>query len=350
MKKSIKIILIVLLLIIILFLLLSLIGKIKIKDAKSDETAKDYSAATKIQPVHEANDKEIGLYFCPRDNCSFYLEQEIISAKNTVHCAFYDLRLQNIIDALAKRSKDIDVKAAIDNDNNKGQLNFTFIRFDNSNQLSHNKFCIIDNEKVWTGSFNPTSRDNDKNNNNAMLIYSQYLSKNYEAEFQELWKGDFGKGSKAEFPIIYLNRIMIENYFCPDDGCSKHTQQLIKSANESVRFMTFSFTDSSIGDWILYKDKNITIQGVFEKMQAASDYSQYQRLKDFNLDVKIDNNPTNMHHKVFIIDSSIVQTGSYNPTGAGTGKNDENMLIIHDKSIAERFMEEFEYVHSYEKE
>ena len=48
-----------------------------------------------------------------------------------------------------------------------------------------------------------------------------------------------------------------------------------------------------------------------------------------------------MHHKVFIIDNETVITGSYNPTSGGDERNDENMLIIHDKSIADAFLREF---------
>ena len=59
------------------------------------------------------------------------------------------------------------------------------------------------------------------------------------------------------------------------------------------------------------------------------------------LDVKKDRNKGNMHHKVFIIDSETVITGSYNPTESGNKRNDENLIIIHDKKIAEKYLEEF---------
>ena len=34
-----------------------------------------------------------------------------------------------------------------------------------------------------------------------------------------------------------------------------------------------------------------------------------------------------------------------NPTGGGDTRNDENILIIKDKDLAEKFMEEFEKVY-----
>jgi len=104
--------------------------------------------------------------------------------------------------------------------------------------------------------------------------------------------------------------------------------------------MTFSFTNEGIADAILFNDK-ADIRGLFEKVGSGSEYSQYNRLKDFGLDVRVDNNSFSMHHKVFIIDNRTVITGSMNPTGAGDHKNDENILIIHDKKIAMKYVEEF---------
>ena len=49
---------------------------------------------------------------------------------------------------------------------------------------------------------------------------------------------------------------------------------------------------------------------------------------------------------MFIIDNETVVTGSFNPTLSGDTRNDENILIIHDKEIAKEFLEEFENMFS----
>ena len=135
------------------------------------------------------------------------------------------------------------------------------------------------------------------------------------------------------------NNIQLTTYFCPGDDCKEHVIDTLNQAEESIYFMTFSFTDEEIADVILFK--NIETKGIFETFQAGSQYSQYQRLKDFGIDVKKDKNKKNMHHKVFIIDKKTVITGSYNPTGSGNYNNDENILIIHNKEVANQFLEEF---------
>jgi len=283
--------------------------------------------------------KEMEVYFCPSDNCEGILINVINSSTKSVHCAFFDVDLKEITRLLGQKSHSADVKLVVD-DENYGAIKGAGVRKDNSLQYSHNKFCVIDNEIVTTGSMNPTDNDAYKNNNNLLVIYSKYLAENYEDEFKELWNGDFGKGEKVKYPIVYLNNHEVENYFCPEDLCSEKIIKEINKAEKGVYFMAFSFTNEKIADSILFND-NIDIKGVFDVKDTGSKYSQYNRLKDFGLDVRLDKNKYTMHHKVFIIDNRTVITGSMNPTGSGDYKNDENILIIHDKEIAKKYVEEF---------
>jgi len=301
---------------------------------------KDISGNIVADIPAEYNSEPIVL-FCQKDSCEKNLEFLLNTSKKSVHCAFYDLNLEKIINALAKKSHEADVKVVIDDENYKGQIKGN-VKEANSRQLMHNKFCVIDNKAVWTGSFNPTENDDKLNDNNVIVLYSRIIAENYEDEFNELWNGNFGNGSRVKNPAISLNNIGIENYFCPEDECEKNVIRAIKKAKNSIYFLTFSFTSENIADEILFKE-NIDIKGVFEARGAGS-YSQYQRLKDFGLDVIKDKNKGNMHHKVFIIDNETVITGSYNPTENGNKRNDENLIIIHDKEIAEEYLKEFERI------
>ncbi len=281
------------------------------------------------------------VYFCPKDDCGKALEAKILAANSSVHCAIYDLKLENLISAFSEKSKSIDVKIVMDSDNQKGQIKGNAVRLDNNNQLMHNKFCIIDNEFIVTGSFNPTHNDNFQNSNNMLVVYSKALADNYEDEFNELWNGKFGKGSNVKYPVVYINNIEVENYFCPEDKCASKVTELVNNAKESIYFMAFSFTNEEIGDALLRKNK-IEIKGIFDASQSSSKYSQLKRLQEFGLDVKKDSKKYKLHHKVFIIDNSTVVTGSFNPTQGGDTKNDENILIIHDKKITNLFLREFD--------
>jgi phosphatidylserine/phosphatidylglycerophosphate/cardiolipin synthase-like enzyme len=65
-----------------------------------------------------------------------------------------------------------------------------------------------------------------------------------------------------------------------------------------------------------------------------------------NVPVLVDGNKYTMHHKVIIIDESIVITGSYNFTKAADVENDDNVIIIHSPSLAQLYLQEFDRVNS----
>ena len=52
-------------------------------------------------------------------------------------------------------------------------------------------------------------------------------------------------------------------------------------------------------------------------------------------------NSGKMHHKVIIIDESIVITGSYNFSRNAEEKNDENVLVIYSPRLAKEYLIEF---------
>jgi phosphatidylserine/phosphatidylglycerophosphate/cardiolipin synthase-like enzyme len=64
------------------------------------------------------------------------------------------------------------------------------------------------------------------------------------------------------------------------------------------------------------------------------------------LDIRLDGNSRNMHHKVILIDGYTVVVGSYNFSNSAENTNDENVLVFHDERIASQFMREFERVFS----
>jgi phosphatidylserine/phosphatidylglycerophosphate/cardiolipin synthase-like enzyme len=206
----------------------------------------------------------------------------------------------------------------------------------------HNKFCVLDDSIVITGSFNPN--ENSKSyRNNAVVLYSRALAKAYSKEFEELWSGEFGKGGKGSAQVM-INRNMAEVYFCPDDNCQIHLLEELRKAKSGIYFMVYSFTDNDIADELLGKmEEGVVVRGFFDKSQNSK-WSVYPRL-EAKADVKVYGKGV-LHDKVFIIDNETVVTGSYNPTQNGNENNDENMLVIRDKQIASSFADEFTRLYS----
>ena len=280
----------------------------------------------------------IEVLFSQTDDCEARLEQILNNSAN-VKAALYDLDVPEIIEALKAKNANL----LMDEDNYFGYGEKII-----GSGLMHNKFWLIDNpvekDYVITGSLNPTKNDINKNDNNLVIISSEYIRRNYEDEFNEI--KDKQKDKPTLYKRIILSGSQLANYFCPDDGCEDKVLGTLKTAKKSVYFMTFSFTSDPIGGYLISRKNELDVKGVFDESQVNSQkqYTEYYKMLDSNMKVKLDGNPAKLHHKVFIIDNTTVITGSYNPTKGGTEKNDENIIIIHDQGIAAKFMKEFERV------
>ncbi|MBW2967854.1 hypothetical protein KY362_05190 [Candidatus Woesearchaeota archaeon] len=287
---------------------------------------------------------EPDVYFCPADDCAGELVAWLGAAEEYVHCAFFELELEEVIEALDGLSAEIDVKLVTDDRYYDQVSDLGFAKHDNRSGLMHNKFCVLDGKAVWTGSFNPTARGAYHNNNNAVFYQSSYLANAYEEEFQEMWTGTFGKGPESSHTEFVLNGYPVESYFCPEDWCANKVIYALQDANSRVDFMTFSFTHDDIGEQIIsLAEDGVDIRGVFEKSQNNA-YTEKVKFEEAGIDVRWDGNSANMHHKVFIIDNTTVVTGSFNPSKNADTRNDENLLIIHDPAVAAAFASEFEKV------
>ena len=305
--------------------------------------------AVKQEEFYE-NGIKTKVYFCPSTNCGKVITDVIDNAESSVHCAFYDLDLRDLIKAIGEKSYTADVKIIIDHGNYDGQIKGDGVKVAKSKQYMHNKFCIIDENKIFTGSFNPTDRGSNFNNNNLIIMNSDYLAENYEDEFNELWNGIYASGSNVKYEEINTNIGVIENYFCPEDckdGGLNKAVDLIRDAEKSVKVAIFSFTDEELGDELVKADiKGLDVQVLVERKQRNVQKSQYSRLRDFGIDIKVDGNNYNMHHKFIIIDDKIVITGSPNFSFSGFNRNDENMLIFYNKELGLGFVKEFDRMFS----
>jgi len=224
------------------------------------------------------------------------------------------------------------------------------IVYDDRQALMHDKFAIIDQAILWTGSWNLTENGTYENNNNALRFAIPELAANYTVEFEEMFFDDaFGTTSPENTPypeLLLSDDSRIETYFSPEDNARARILQHLRGADTEIVFMAFSFTDDEMGRVLLEKARQgVYVHGVFESRGAGGEYSEYALLRDAGLDVRLDGNPRSMHHKVFIIDGRITIAGSYNFTASAAEDNDENVLIIENADLAHAYLQEFDRVY-----
>jgi phosphatidylserine/phosphatidylglycerophosphate/cardiolipin synthase-like enzyme len=136
-----------------------------------------------------------------------------------------------------------------------------------------------------------------------------------------------------------------ETCFSRVERCDVLLISLINRANRSVYVAVYSFTRDSLATALISaKERGVEVRVVIERERAYEQGSEYPRLKSAGVDVRLDGNPNLMHHKFMVIDGYIVVTGSYNWSTAAETKNDENIVVIIDRDVAQRFVQEFERV------
>jgi phosphatidylserine/phosphatidylglycerophosphate/cardiolipin synthase-like enzyme len=286
------------------------------------------------------------------------LAQAIEQAHLSVDIAAHQLNLWSIRDALLTASRrGVAVRMVVESDfmdePEIQQLKEAGVPIlgDRRESIMHNKFVVLDRVEVWTGSLNFTVSDVYRNNNNLIRIRSSRLAENYTAEFNEMFEQDlFGDKTlpQTPYPSLTIDGTPLEVYFSPDDGTAAEVIRQIQNARESIYFMAFSFTSNDIASAILARAaEGLIVAGVLESSQVQSNIGgDFDLFREAGLDVRLDGNPSNMHHKVIIIDAKTTITGSYNFSTNAEMRNDENTLVIHDPSIANLFMAEFERVYN----
>lgn len=301
----------------------------------------------------------IELRFCPEQDCNQLLVQTLKDANSQIKCAFYELDETNISQTLFNKSNSINISLIIDDnyleENGINMLKNTSIKIYSDenrgtryNNYMHNKFCVIDNKIIITGSTNPTENGLYKNNNNIIKIESKYLAKNYENEFDQMADNFFGykKNSVLEYNNITLKfqneTYLISSYMCPQDKCAEQITTLLDSAQNEILFASFTLTNNEIENKLVEKAKEgINIKGLIEKRNLNIQGSNITLLNQ-TFPIHLDTNKYNMHHKFFIIDEKWVITGSMNPTDSGANYNDENILIIESAKLAKLYKQEFQ--------
>jgi phosphatidylserine/phosphatidylglycerophosphate/cardiolipin synthase-like enzyme len=128
--------------------------------------------------------------------------------------------------------------------------------------------------------------------------------------------------------------------FTPYENCTGELIRQINQAQSSIYVQAFSFTSRPIAKALINaKQRGVKVLVIFDHSQLDHRHYSLARLLIKNdISVWNDDQPNIAHNKVMIIDRSIVETGSFNYTVSAQRYNTENMLIIHNAPLAERYI------------
>jgi phosphatidylserine/phosphatidylglycerophosphate/cardiolipin synthase-like enzyme len=283
----------------------------------------------------------------------------INQAERSIHIAAFEFDLTPVAEALiAAHRRGVEVQWITDDehglgaDQDEGHGQFAMLQAagipiisDNRHALMHNKFIIFDRATVWTGSTNITVNDHFRNNNNVIVIRSPALAAVYETQFATMWAGEFGQRSPSDVDAqsLIVLRTPVQVLFSPEDNAIPFLIPYLQRAQESIRFMAFSYTHDGLTEAMLERARaGVDVRGIFETRGSQTPYSALAPLFCARLPVRQDGNPRTFHHKVIVIDERIIVTGSLNFSDNANEPNNENTLIITSRTMASRYLQEFE--------
>jgi phosphatidylserine/phosphatidylglycerophosphate/cardiolipin synthase-like enzyme len=127
-------------------------------------------------------------------------------------------------------------------------------------------------------------------------------------------------------------------YFSPKGGCTDAVVQELQAASTSVLVQAYSFTSAPIAKALVAAhERGVKVQVILDKSQRTEKYSSATFLEHAGIPTFIDAAHAIAHNKVMVIDGQTVLTGSFNFTTAAEQHNAENLLVLRDPSLADRY-------------
>lgn len=137
------------------------------------------------------------VYFTHIDNIQTILVLKIDNAEESIDVSIYTFTDLILVDALIRaKDRGIDVRIHLDRSQVYARYtqskyavrNALDVRISSNKYIMHNKFAIIDDDFVITGSYNWTKAANTRNDENILIIDCPYVIKIYQEQFERLWE------------------------------------------------------------------------------------------------------------------------------------------------------------------
>lgn len=141
--------------------------------------------------------------------------------------------------------------------------------------------------------------------------------------------------------------------FAPDDDIQKLLLALIGQEKKSIKIAIFSFTDGKIAQSLLdAAHRNVAVEVVTDDSCLADRFTKITALQEQGIQVHIYASENKslfadiMHNKFILFDQnignrSLLWTGSFNFTQSACKRNQENVVILDDASLIDRYNKQF---------
>lgn len=127
--------------------------------------------------------------------------------------------------------------------------------------------------------------------------------------------------------------------FTPGSDCAGLIIDQIGLAKTSIMVQAYSFTSAPIAQALTdAHHRGVEVRVLLDKSQVSERYSTAKFFANAGIPVWIDDKVAIAHNKVMIIDGETVVTGSFNFTRSAQERNAENVLILRDVGLADKYI------------
>ncbi|MEN3190484.1 MAG: phospholipase D-like domain-containing protein [Atribacterota bacterium] len=192
---------------------------------------------------------KIEVYFSLYDDPESIIIKNIDNAKEFINIAMYTFTDREIAQAIIRaKDRGVDIKIYLD----RSQVNAEYsksryfinngikeIRISSNNYIMHNKFAVIDNEIVITGSYNWTASAGERNDENLLVIDDKNIVKKYQNQFNNLWNNKYSTERYQE--LISKTNINMK----PSSILETATENIISPDNKIININIASLEELS---------------------------------------------------------------------------------------------------------
>jgi phosphatidylserine/phosphatidylglycerophosphate/cardiolipin synthase-like enzyme len=132
----------------------------------------------------------------------------------------------------------------------------------------------------------------------------------------------------------------IDVFFSPKGGCTDAIIREITNAKSAIMVSALSLTSMSIGKALIDAHKRgVKVEIILNKEKKISVYGEADFFYNEGIPVWIDSIHGINHNKIMVMDGSTVITGSFNFTKRAEENNAENLVVIRDKKLVEKYVD-----------
>jgi len=178
--------------------------------------------------------------------------------------------------------------------------------------------------------------------NKAFEIVKEHIRESGEFHYQAVkWLERVVRAIDASRPQADSSKV--DAFFSPGTACASRLISLIDGSSKSIDVCVFTISDDNISDALVgaYR-RGVDVRIISDDDKSLDKGSDINRFKQLGLNVRMDNDPSHMHHKFAIFDRQTLVNGSFNWTRSASKYNREDIVINSNEELVGKFMTVFD--------